>query len=270
MNTGLDSAAASNAQRPLIAITAESQIKARDSDTAIYYQTMQKYVLPVVQLMGGVPLLLPPLADQLDLDALLPRIDGVLVTGAVSNLAPHHYGGEDQEPDGLRDPLRDHTVLRMLPKIVDYGMPLFAICRGFQELNVAYGGSLHQAVYELPEYHAHHGPINFDAPMASLYADAHDLHVHPGGLLEQLVGLGPQRVNSIHGQGLARLGKGLLLEASAADNMPEALSVKGARNFALAVQWHPEWQPHNNPLYMALWQAFAEACRANMSTGRRL
>lgn len=255
--------------QPIVAVSGESLVKARESDNAVYYQVMQKYIVPVVEIMGAVPLILPPLAEQLDIVSLLKRVDGVLLTGGISNIEPHHYDGGDSYPGCPHDPLRDATVMRLIPEIINTGVPLFAICRGFQELNVAYGGSLHQELHKSDDYELHAEQINFEAPMDGLYADAHDLEIQPGGILDGLVGLETQRVNSIHGQGIDRLGEGLFLEGKAPDGIVEAISVKDAKNFALAVQWHPEWKPKENPLYMAMWQAFAETCRKHAQYTRK-
>lgn len=245
--------------RPVIAITAETLDKQKGTDTTTYYQVMAKYVAPVVDLMGALPLILPPLGDKLDAETLLNRVDGVLLTGGVSNIEPHHYQGGQSYPGCPHDPNRDATVLPLIKQIIARGLPLFGICRGFQEMNVAYGGSLYQQLHLETDLALHNQVVDFDAPADTLYADVHDLHIAPGGLLASIANNPVQRVNSIHGQGIKSLGAGLQVEGTSPDGLIEAFSVQNASAFALAVQWHPEWKPKQNPLYQAMWHAFAEA-----------
>lgn len=245
--------------RPVIAITAETLNKTKDQDTTTYYQVMAKYIAPVVEVMGALPLIVPPLADKLDIETLLARVDGVLLTGGVSNIEPNHYNGGASYEGCPHDPMRDATVLPMIKQIVAKGMPLFGICRGFQEMNVAYGGSLYQQLHVEGEFDLHATQIDFDASANELYADVHDLAIAPGGVLAKLTNGPVQRVNSIHGQGVKVLGEGLQVEGTSPDGIIEAFSITNAPGFALGVQWHPEWQPLKNPMYLAMWKAFAHA-----------
>ncbi|UTA46641.1 gamma-glutamyl-gamma-aminobutyrate hydrolase family protein [Simiduia sp. 21SJ11W-1] len=248
--------------RPVIAITAETLDKPKGEDTTRYYQIMAKYVAPVVDLMGALPLLLPPIGDQLDTDTLLARVDGVLLTGGVSNVEPRHYQGGESYPGCPHDPDRDATVLPLVKKIIERGVPLFGICRGFQEMNIAFGGSLYQQLHIEADFALHKALVDFDAPADGLYADVHELNIAPDGILARITNGPVQRVNSIHGQGIKRLGDGLRVEGTSPDGLIEAFSVENAKAFALGVQWHPEWKPTQNPMYQAMWEAFGQATRA--------
>lgn len=200
-----------------------------------------------------------PLADAEQIDELLSLVDGVMLTGSPSNVHPSHFDEDLADPNLPLDPLRDALTLALVKACVHGGIPLLGICRGFQEINVAFGGTLHGKVHEVAGMLDHREPA--DQPVEVQYAPRHALQVQPGGVLAGL-GLPAQiDVNSIHGQGVARLAPGLRVEALAPDGLVEAFSVEGAQSFALGVQWHPEWQVRSNPNYLAIFQAFGEACR---------
>jgi putative glutamine amidotransferase len=226
----------------------------------------KKYV-DAVRLAGCLPLIVPSIADG-EMDEWLDRADGVLLTGSPSNVHPRHFGEDVLEPDLPLDPHRDEWTLPLIPLVLERGIPLFAICRGFQETNVALGGSLHQAVHEVPGQHDHRGAK--DAPPEVTYGLAHSVDVVPGGELEQIVGAGSFEVNSVHGQGVKRLAGGLRIEARAPDGLVEAFSMPEARGFNLCVQWHPEWQAADNAVSMRLLTAFGQACRSYRDRYRRI
>lgn len=228
-----------------------------------YHIAGDKYVRAVAVGAGGLPLIIPSLADLIDIDALLESLDGLLFTGSPSNVEPHLYSGPASAPGTLHDPERDATTLPLIRAAVAAGVPVFGICRGFQEMNVAFGGSLHQKVHETGSFMDHREPEN--EPVEIQYSPSHPLHVQPGGVLAGIGLPGEIRVNSIHGQGVERLAPGLRVEALAPDGLIESVSVEGARNFALGVQWHPEWQVASNPEYLAIFQAFGDACRKRAS-----
>jgi len=228
-----------------------------------YHIAGDKYVRAVAVGAGGLPLIIPSLAELLDFDALLSSLDGLLLTGSPSNVEPHLYNGPASAPGTLHDPERDATTLPLIRAAVAAGVPVLGICRGFQELNVAFGGSLHQKVHETGTFMDHREPEN--EPVDVQYAPAHPLQVQPGGVLAGLGLPGEIRVNSIHGQGVERLAPGLRVEALAPDGLIESVSVEGASSFALGVQWHPEWQVRSNPDYLAIFQAFGDACRKRAS-----
>ena len=218
----------------------------------------EKYVRAVVEGAQALPILLPALQPVLPLEQLLGQVDGILLTGAVSNIEPHHYSDEPSYEGNVHDPARDATSLPLVKLAVEMGVPLLAVCRGFQEVNVAFGGSLYQKVHEQPGHLDHRE--NPDDPLDKQYAPAHAVTFNPGGLLAGIAGTPSERVNSVHGQGIARLGKGLKVEAVAPDGLIEAFRHEGA-GFLLGVQWHPEWRATENPFYLGIFKAFGDACR---------
>ena len=242
---------------PLVGVTACP--KANDHST--FHTVQDKYVDAVVQGTGAVPVLIPAIGPALDVDALLDRLDGIMVTGSPSNVDPAHYGGPPPREGNEADPARDATTLPLIRRALERGIPLLAICRGIQELNVAMGGSLHQHVHELPGRRDHRSDKT--KSYAERYEPVHGISLAPGGRLQQVLG-GAARVdvNSLHGQGIDRLAPGLVVEATADDGTIEAVSAPGCPGFALAVQWHPEWRVRESPVSTRLFAAFAEACRA--------
>ncbi|MEW5769420.1 MAG: gamma-glutamyl-gamma-aminobutyrate hydrolase family protein [Pseudomonadota bacterium] len=225
-----------------------------------------KYVNAVVQAAQALPLIVPALGSASDIDALLGIADGILLPGAVSNVHPSHFGQEVRNPALPLDPERDGLTLGLIRAAVSAGIPLLGICRGFQEINVAFGGSLHQAVHETGA-HADHREDG-DLPLDGQYAQVHPVRTVAGGMLERITGAREFMVNSLHGQGIDRLAGGLVAEAHAPDGLVEAVSVADAPAFALAVQWHPEWKVLDTPPYLALFRAFGDACRARVARGR--
>ncbi|HEX6110820.1 MAG TPA: gamma-glutamyl-gamma-aminobutyrate hydrolase family protein [Geminicoccaceae bacterium] len=226
-----------------------------------FHQVGDKYVDSVIDGAGGLPLLIPALGPRLDLDALLAALDGLLVTGSPSNVEPHHYGGPAARPDSPCDPARDATTLPLIRRALQLAVPLFAICRGLQELNVALGGTLHQEVHEVPGRLDHRSDKT--VPPSERYGPVHPVRLAPDGMLHKLLdGVPTIQVNSLHAQAIDRLAEGLAVEALAPDGTIEAVSVENAPGFALAVQWHPEWRVLENPTSRRLFAAFGAACRA--------
>jgi len=221
-----------------------------------------KKYLDAVRLAGCQGFVVPSL-DAADVDDVLDAADGVFLTGSPSNVHPVNFGEAVHNPDLPLDVARDDWTLVLIPKLLERGIPLFAVCRGFQETNVALGGSLHQAVQEVPGYSDHRAAKG--APAQVQYAPAHPVQIVPGGTLEGILGNGSIQVNSVHGQGANRLADGLRVEARAPDGLVEAFSVTGAKGFNLCVQWHPEWQAASNPVSMKLLKAFGAACEAYRS-----
>ena len=219
----------------------------------------EKYVRAVVDGAGCLPLLVPTLDPVLPLREVLAGLDGLLLTGAVSNIEPHHYSDESSYEGNLLDPRRDATNLPLIPLAIEMGVPVLAICRGFQEVNVAFGGTLYQKVHEQPGFMDHRE--NKDDPLDVQYGPAHDIALVPGGVLAGLAGDTRATVNSLHGQGVRRLGEGLVVEAQAPDGLVESFRHDGPA-FMLAVQWHPEWKVRENAFYLATFRAFGDACRA--------
>lgn len=191
--------------------------------------------------------------------SLLSNFDGLLLTGSYTNVLPERYGDSRAAENTRDDRERDASALAFIPAALDMGLPLFGICRGFQELNVAFGGSLHQVVQDEPGMLDHREPAG---DKAAHYAPSHDLEILANGRLAALFDARMTRVNSLHQQGIKRLGPGLTAEALAPDGLIEAISVTDAKAFAMGVQWHPEWESQQHPLYDALFRGFSSSCLA--------
>ena len=241
--------------RPLIGIPADRRMVGAHP----FHMVGEKYARAVLDAAGAAPLLIPSLADELGFEELLERLDGLLFTGSPSNVEPHRYEGPPSAPGTLHDPARDATTLPLIRKAVAAGVPVFGICRGFQEMNVAFGGTLHQKLHEVPGHLDHRD--DGTQPLEVQYGPAHDVTLAPGGMLRAFASGDRLRVNSLHSQGIDRLGPELEVEARAPDGVIEAFRVRNAQRFALAVQWHPEWKVMSNPFSRALFAAFGEASR---------
>jgi putative glutamine amidotransferase len=239
--------------RPLIGIPADRRMVGAHA----FHMVGEKYARAVIDAARAAPLLIPALAEELRFDELLERLDGLLFTGSPSNVEPHRYQGPPSEPGTLHDPARDATTLPLIRKAVQAGVPVFGICRGFQEMNVAFGGTLHQKLHEVPGHLDHRDDES--QPLEVQYGPAHEVTLEPGGVLRSLTADDRIRVNSLHSQGIERLGGELAVEARAPDGLIEAFRVARAPRFALAVQWHPEWQVMSNPFSQALFAAFGAA-----------
>jgi putative glutamine amidotransferase len=231
-----------------------------------YHCVGEKYLTAVIDTVGGLPLIIPALSGRLPLETLVSVLDGLLLTGSYSNIEPRHYGGEPPDPESPADPHRDVTNLALIPLALQSGVPILGICRGLQELNVALGGTLHAKVHDVEGYEDHREPES--EALDIQYGPQHDIVLQPGGLLAELAGAPTQRVNSLHGQGIDRLAEGLAVEARAPDGLIEAVRVDSDNGFALAVQWHPEWQVRDNPFYTAIFERFGAACRARAAKRR--
>jgi putative glutamine amidotransferase len=224
------------------------------------------YVRVVDLVVGGLPCLIPAMGERADVEGFLCRLDGLILTGSPSNVLPSLYGGPPH-PDGVpEDPARDAVTLPLIRTAIAAGVPVLAICRGMQELNVALGGTLDQRIQDLPGRMDHSTPSEQGfAPVR--IAKAHDVRLAPGAVLAGIVGAETLAVNSLHNQGIARLAPGLVVEASAPDGTIEAVRVAGARGFALGVQWHPEYDFETDSASRAIFAAFAEAV-ARYATAR--
>ena len=225
-----------------------------------FHAVGQKYILAVAQAAQATPLLIPAISEHLDMDDLLASADGILFTGSPANVHPSHYNQAVLNPALPLDTARDALTLQLMRAAIEADVPVLAICRGFQELNVAFGGSLHQAVQEQTDKSDHREPK--DLPLETQYAVSHSVHLVKNGQLANIIGAENIMVNSLHGQGIDRLGAGLRVEAHAPDGLIEAISVDKANSFAIGVQWHPEWKVMENPEYLAIFRAFGAACKA--------
>jgi putative glutamine amidotransferase len=241
--------------KPVIGIPADRRLL----DPHPFHMVGEKYATAIRDGAGGLPFLIPALGDSIDTETILHHVDGILLTGSPSNVEPHHYNGDASRPGTLHDPHRDETTLPLAELALEEGVPLIALCRGFQELNVVLGGTLHQHVHEVEGYHDHRE--NPDDPLDVQYGPSHGVHLVEGGLLRDLAGTDTVTVNSLHSQGVARLADGVTVEAVADDGLIEAFRVDGAKGFALAIQWHPEWKVTENSFSMAIFEAFGDACR---------
>lgn len=224
-----------------------------------FHAVGEKYITAVLDVAQALPLLIPSLGRELALAELLQEVDGVLFTGSPSNVEPHIYGGEPSRPGTVHDPERDATTLPLIPQAIEAGVPVLGLCRGFQEMNVAFGGTLWQHVEEVPGHRVHHEDAT--QPLDVQYAPSHAVTLTEGGVLRSIAGTDRLMVNSLHHQGLRTLGRGLVEEARAEDGLIEAFRVEHARRFALAVQWHPEWKTGDNPFSTALFRKFGDAAR---------
>lgn len=225
-----------------------------------FHMAGEKYLQAIADASEAYPVSLPLLAEGFDVLDILDRLDGLFLPGSPSNVEPHHYLGDPSEPGTWHDPERDIAALALIPAAIRVGMPVFAVCRGFQEMNVAFGGSLHQKIHEVAGYRVH--KENPDDPLEVQYGPSHRIDFAPGGWLEQITGVSQAMVNSLHSQAVDRLGDGLRVEATAEDGLVEAFVVVDAPGFTLAVQWHPEWQVMSHPESLEMFRAFGAACHA--------
>ena len=223
-----------------------------------YQAVGEKYVRAIVEGAGAIPLLIPSMSPPLPLRELLGQLDGLFLTGSYSNIEPHHYSDAPSYPGNLHDPARDATSLAIVSLAIELRLPVLAVCRGLQEVNVALGGTLHQKVQEVAGLHDHREDLT--APLDQQYGPGHQVNL--SGSLARIAGAPTATVNSLHGQGIDRLGRGLLVEASAPDGLVEGVRLDSDETFLLAVQWHPEWKVTENPFYLGIFQEFAAACRA--------
>jgi putative glutamine amidotransferase len=218
----------------------------------------RKYLAAIEDACDALPLIIPTTGDPDQRRAILNAVDGLLFTGSHSNVEPRHYGGDDTVDTTPHDPFRDAVTLPLIREAVSAGKPVLCICRGFQELNVAYGGTLHPEVHLAKDMNDHR---EIDTPDLDVrYGPVHEVTLRVGGLLAEIAGAGKIDVNSLHRQGINRLGDGLQSEARASDGLIEAVTVEEATSFALGVQWHPEFKVMENAFYRDTFLAFARSC----------
>ena len=224
----------------------------------------------VAEVAGALPLMFAGTPDVTEIGALLQAVDGVLLTGARANVHPTRFRTEPHPAHEPYDESRDALALALVEACVAEGVPLFGVCRGFQEMNVAYGGTLHPEIRELPGRMNHrmprleNGEIHPDP--AVVFADRHDVTLVPGGVFAQILGCETIRVNSLHGQGILELGRRIVVEGVAEDGTIEAIRIADAPGFALGVQWHAEHNAQGNSVNRALFQAFGRALAARQRT----
>lgn len=244
-----------SAKRPIILIPAN----VIDYGGLPAHAIRETYVRAVTDVIRGIPLMIPAIGKDFDFNDIAERIDGILLTGSPSHVAPSCYGAQQQFPDKELDTARDATALPLIRQAIEMDMPVMAICRGFQELNVVMGGTLHQKIHELPGRKDHRGAK--DQPLKAVYeTQAHKVIANKGGVFEKLGLPAEFSVNSLHQQGIDRLGDGLHVEAVSEDGVIEAVSVPD-RRFVLGTQWHPEGDWHLNKTSEKILSAFGEVVR---------
>ena len=229
------------------------------SDPGGYTVLADRYAAAVCEL--GMQPVLFPMAGAPQVPELIEFVDGVLLTGSPSNVDASHFGASALESD-LLDPRRDALTMALVPEAIRTGTPLFGVCRGLQEMNVALGGSLYQRVHTEQGLMDHREPETGD--LEQQFAERHDVLLAPGSAFAQWAGGTRAHVNSLHGQGIRKLGQGLVAEAHAPDGLVEGVRVSHAPSFAFGVQWHPEWRHAQHPFYARTLEAFAQACREHM------
>jgi putative glutamine amidotransferase len=244
-----------SSSRPLIGVISDR----REFWKHQFHMVGEKYVAALVLAADVLPVAIPTLDFDHQVVDVLQRLDGVFLTGNPSNIEPHHYGGQPSEEGTLHDSQRDNIALDLIPYVIEMGLPLFAVCRGFQEMNVAFGGTLHQLVHEVPGYLVH--KEDDTQPYDVQYGPAHRVDFVDDGILHTITGKQSCMVNSLHSQAVDQLAPGLKTEALAEDGLVEAFSVADAPAFAFGVQWHPEWKVMENPVSRQIFSAFGDACR---------
>ncbi len=249
--------------RPIIGVPACRRVL----DPHPFHMVGEKYLQALVAGAEALPVVIPSLASGMNVDAVLDPVDGILLTGSPSNVEPQHYDGEASKPGTLHDPHRDALTLPLARRALETGVPLLAVCRGFQELNVVLGGTLHQNVAEVEGYHDHRE--NPDDPLDVQYGPSHPVTLVEGGFLNRALGESTMMVNSLHSQGVRKLAAGVSVEANADDGLVEAYRVDDVPGFAVAVQWHPEWKATENEFSMKIFKVFGDACRER-AAGRQV
>ena len=253
--------------RPVVGVIANSY---RIEDRFAVQMAGDRNLQSLADVCGVLPIIFGASPAMTDIETLLQVVDGVVLTGARANVHPTRFGVEPHSRYEPYDIQRDTLALSLIEICVERGVPLLGICRGFQEMNVAYGGSLHPEIRELPGRLNHRmprlqtGEIHPDASV--LFADRHDVQLTPGGAFAKMFGRETIRVNSLHGQGILEAGVRVIVEGVAEDGTIEAIRIADAAGFALGVQWHAEYDPQTNPINRALFENFGDAVAVYRST----
>lgn len=243
--------------RPLVAVTADR----RAFDAYHWHAVVEQYIAALARVAVCTPLVVPALGSDIDMDAVLDGVDGVMATGSRSNVHPARYGGKGTRGHEPYDTARDATSLGLIEAALARGVPLLAVCRGMQELNVVLGGTLATEIQERPDGMDHRAPS--EGALDERFALSHEVRPQAEGKLAALLGEAPFPVNSLHRQGIERLAPGLAVEALAPDGTIEAVSLPSARAFVLGVQWHPEYWAESDTPSRLIFEAFGEAVRAH-------
>lgn len=243
--------------QPIVAVSTD----VRQFENYTWHAAPRQYLEAAISASGVLPVLVPSFGERLDLEALIARVDGVMLTGSKSNVDPALYGGEATDENGPYDRDRDATTVPLIRLAIARGVPLLAICRGLQELNVALGGTLDSEIQEMEGRIDHRAPVSDDQDLR--FAIRQPVRIKPGTCLAGVFGAGEVMVNSVHRQAVGRLGDRLQVEAVAQDGTVEAVSVVGARAFAVGVQWHPEYWASSDDASARIFRAFGDAARAH-------
>ncbi|MBL8544620.1 MAG: gamma-glutamyl-gamma-aminobutyrate hydrolase family protein [Hyphomonadaceae bacterium] len=244
-----------DAHRPVLGVIACN----RSVDNQAGQVVMTRYLNSALTYAEAAGLLVPAMPELMHAREIAPRLDGLLLTGTPSNLDPKRYGELVDDAPGPFDPDRDEMTARLIDAMLDLGKPVFGICRGFQELNVAFGGTLRRDMAEHPELIPHHAPS--EASFAEYFEHIHPVTLKDGGVLKRAYQRDELDVVSVHYQGVDKLGKGLSIEAVAPDGVIEAVSAEVNGAPVLAVQWHPEWKAHENPQSQVFFKLLGRALR---------
>jgi putative glutamine amidotransferase len=247
-------------KKPLVGVVCDVQF----IDPHNFHAAGDKYLRALSQAADVIPVLIPALFDDQSVEQWVSRLDGIFLTGAYSMVDPTQYSEAKIDKDYGYDPKRDQTSFELIRSAIAADIPLLGVCRGLQDINVAHGGSLYQAVQEHEGLNDHREDKT--ATLEAQYSDAHSVELTGGGQLQQIYHSDRIQVNSLHSQGINRVGDGLVVEAQAEDGLVEAIRVE-AMTFGLAVQWHPEWKVTENIIQKQLFEAFGDACRTRQLKG---
>lgn len=247
-------------RQPLVAVSTD----VKQFENYAWHAAPQQYLEAAIAGAGLFPVLVPSFGERLDLEHLLASVDGVIVTGSKSNVHPSLYGEEATEANGPYDPDRDATTLPLIRMAIERGVPLLAICRGIQEMNVALGGTLVTEIQEREGSLDHRAPVSDSQD--ERFAIRQAVAIKPGSCLADVFGAGEIMVNSVHRQAVDRLGSRLQVEATAEDGTVEAVSVRDSAAFAVGVQWHPEYWVHTDSASARIFRAFGDAVRQHAAS----
>ena len=249
-------------KKPLVGISTNEIVNFNGRQ--ISHSTGQRYVNAVMRFSTVIPILIPSFLSKYDIETLINKLDGVVLTGGRANIEPKHYDGKKFPPDEPIDPGRDNVVLEIIPKCIEMGVPIFGICRGIQEINVALGGTIYYRVHQVEGMKDHRMPRGDDVTIKEIFALRHNINfTEDNSYFKKLTGKDRFKVNSLHGQGINKLGNNLKIEALSEDNLIEAISIESHPSFGIAVQWHAEFEPEKQENYLnkKLFEEFGKACR---------
>ena len=231
----------------------------------------EKYINAIAHGAGAIPILLPSFGNGYDIvdleivygcDSIVDIVDGIFLTGSPSNIEPKHYGGPTHAKEVLEDRQRDNLSLKLIKKCEEKKIPILAVCRGFQEVNVALGGSLYREVHNEADFFDHRE--NKNQSRDEQYDTAHVVTLKKGSKLESILGTKKFHVNSLHSQGIETLSTCLLEEARSEDGLIEAFSSVNTSWWVVGVQWHPEWKFSENQISSRLFSEFGKQIRKSM------